>query len=378
VNTTLLHRRRIERYAQLLDEAIGERPSSHARSSLDAELNDLVMLSDRVAYAAPDVEMRTDRRAEIRATLMETAEQDGIGVTATATGPSPAVGRARVGSARKAATKTSGHSGKRARVSILVGVAVGTLALSGISAASGDALPGDALYSLKLSQESAQLALAGSGTAKGRLYLHFASTRVDEAQSIRTNSHKLNDALAAADKDTRLGMKLLLTAALTKHDTSALATVDQFLQNQGRKLDELRNQVVGPDRYRVLASLLTGYSQRTAEIKSAIACGGTTIIRSDEFGPVPAGCAESTPVTPAPTHAPTGGSTGGKPSDSNHKAGQPSSATTPGGPATSGGKTGTAPNGDLVTDAPATPTPTDTDSGLLGDIGHVLGGLLGH
>ncbi len=60
----------------------------------------------------------------------------------------------------------------------------GTVAVSGVSAASGDALPGETLYDVKRSTERAQLALAGNDLGKAQLYLEFARTRIQEASEV--------------------------------------------------------------------------------------------------------------------------------------------------------------------------------------------------
>lgn len=439
MNTTLLHRRRIERYAQLLDEANGDRPSSHARSSKDTELNDLVTFGNQISLARPDVTMDVDKRAEIRAFLMATAERDGIGATAKAVAE-PVVGRARVGVAKarvrgsvvgKAGTVgkagAAGRAGTvvgragvvvgragvvagkvgagkagssvrtraRARGAILVGLAVGTLALSGISAASGSALPGDTLYGVKRSQENAQLALAGSSVAKGRLYLAFAGVRASEAQAVRTNSGELNGVLNTMDSETLSGARLLLSDALAKpangSDSGSLASVRQFATNQTSTLNNLLTAMSAQDadRGRVLTSigLLGRVQERAYSIQLANNCGSTATATSDKYGPMPAACPESAIVTPTPTHS-TGGT--GKASPSSRKPGQapatgaaPLSAGTTSTGSTPAGSTG-AQNlpatglGDAAGDVSAAPSPTTTDDGgLLGSIGHVLGGLLG-
>ena len=115
--------------------------------------------------ADPDVQARPARQ------LVATAEREGIGVTAR---PEPEDQRARASAGRV----WPASPGARARGAIVVGVAAGTLALSGVSVASGDAMPGDALYGVKRSTERAQLALAGSDLTRGQLYLDFARTRL--------------------------------------------------------------------------------------------------------------------------------------------------------------------------------------------------------
>ena len=80
MSRTVLHHRRAERFAQLLDEADGGR-RHHLRSPLDAELTRLVELRRQLSLAAPEVRPDPVFRAELRAVLIATAERDGIGVT---------------------------------------------------------------------------------------------------------------------------------------------------------------------------------------------------------------------------------------------------------------------------------------------------------
>ena len=242
MNTTLLHRRRIERLAQLLDEAEGAR-RHHTRSPLDDDLNDLVDVGHRLMDIHPQVEMRESARRDIRAVIMAAAERDGIGVTAKTTAD-PAIGRARVGAIADTPGGRRPFARRvRARGAVLVGLAVGTLAVSGIAAASGTAMPGDALYGLKRSQETAQLQLSGSPASKGQLYLDFAGKRLAEAQSDTGDPNGLNQLINQMDSDTLQGARLLFAAALASHDKAALQTVADFYTRQKDQLGQLRTQL---------------------------------------------------------------------------------------------------------------------------------------
>jgi hypothetical protein len=144
-----------------------------------------------------DAELELRRRAPLdpdfltglRAMLVATAVREGIGVTAPAPEPEahPATRKRRTRPLADARPRTPSPSKAvrraRTRAAVIVGVAAGTLALSGMSAASGDAMPGDALYGVKRSTERAQLALASSNISRGQLYLYFARTRMTEAGS---------------------------------------------------------------------------------------------------------------------------------------------------------------------------------------------------
>jgi len=387
VNAPVLNRRRIERYAQLLDEASGAR-RHHARSLIDDELAEMLAVSQGVASVAAGLAPSETYRVEARALIMAAAERNGIGLLARPDAPEesvsrPAVGRASVGTVHESAsrrllpkqrgpkTRLTTNRG-RARGAILVGLAVGTLALSGISAASGDAMPGDALYGMKLSAENAQIALAGSDANKGKLYLDFAQTRLSEAQQVGAGSGSLDSVLKKMDSQTTTGAKLLFTYALAHKDASVLNTVDQFVTSQSKQLTPWEQSLplgqAAHNEALTSVSVLGTISQRSQEVRAAVSCTTTVkILTTDRFGPEPS-CPASAAGAPAnqPVHHPGGASTGttGKPTERTPTATSTKAAV----PAT----------------VSSDPTPTSTvtpdqapayDGGILGSVEHLLGGL---
>jgi hypothetical protein len=75
VTTSVFHRRRAERLAQLLDEAGGS-PRHHSRTAHDPELAGYVQISEQLAGTArllPDPS--ADFRTSLRAQLLARAEQ---------------------------------------------------------------------------------------------------------------------------------------------------------------------------------------------------------------------------------------------------------------------------------------------------------------
>ena len=77
MSSSLFHRRRAERLAQLLDEASG-RPRHHTRSTLDGELAGYVRLGDVLARTAGvHASPTTEFRSSLRAMLVATAEREG-------------------------------------------------------------------------------------------------------------------------------------------------------------------------------------------------------------------------------------------------------------------------------------------------------------
>ncbi|MFI2710100.1 DUF5667 domain-containing protein [Micromonospora sp. NPDC018662] len=282
MDSDLFSGRRAERFAQLLDEANGGR-RHHVRSRADGELTALVEVGRRLTVERPTVEVDAEFRTGLRAMLVATAEREGV--TAT-TGAGAATGG--LGALLPAIT------GRRARArgAILVGVAAGAIALSGISAASENALPGDALYGMKRSTERAQLALASSDISRGQLFLDFARTRLDEAATVRDDRLGFSAVLDDMDADTRQGVRLLTTVAAQRSDPTALDAVDTFLAGQRRVVSGLLARPDHADRDRTHRSLalLDAARRRTDALRETIACGLPAPTASDTLGPAPTTC----------------------------------------------------------------------------------------
>ncbi len=347
MNASLFPRARAERFAQLLEEANGGR-RHHTRSKGDDEVTGLVAKAKQLQAiplaADPDPVFRRD----LRAMLIATAERDGIGVTAQP--------EAKPNLRRRIAQAGSGKS--RARGAVVVGIAAGTLVLSGVSVASGEAMPGDALYGMKRSTERAQLALAGSDLSRGQLYLDFARTRLHEAVAIKGDENGFVSALSEMDDETRLGIRMLVTSALTLNDTTALDAVDKFVASQrslaGRMLDLSGSN--GRQKVTESLALLSKVEQRAIAARSALACG-VKPVGSDELGPVPGNCAPLGQTRGSATGTATApGQTSGQPGNGPAAAPQSSGSPTP---------------------AATTEEEKKEEGGLLSELGRILGGLLG-
>jgi hypothetical protein len=364
VTTDVFYRRRAERFAQLVDEADGGR-RHHIRSRSDDELTTLVAVRDRVAAAQPDIEVDPEFRTGLRAMLIAKAERDGIGVTAV-TDPEPDFAPASV-RPRFAGRRI------RARGAVIVGVAVGAIAVSGMSAASENAMPGDALYGVKRSTERAQLALASSDVTRGQLFLDFARTRLAEAQAVRGDGAGFADVLGDMDEDTRQGVKLLNAAAVQRREDTPLDAVDSFVTNQRRQITEMLEPLSGARRDRAMESLalLDQVSQRSKGLRGTLDCSGAATTGTDALGPKPSTCWSapaqglpgsgrgSAPNVPAPTRTEntgpaTGAGTGATP--------------TP----------GATPSVSSPADRQPGPSPSaSSDGGVLDGLGRILGDLLG-
>lgn len=366
------HRRRAQRLAQLLEEAEGGRRRQHRRTSYDDELAPLVELRGRLADCEPAPEIDPEFRTGLRAMLVATAEREGIGVTATEEATARA--EAPSGSGRPARDGARGRrltGGPRTRTAVIAGVAVGAVAFTGMSAASEDAMPGDALYGVKRSTERAQLALASSDVGRGQLYLEFARTRLLEATGLHDDD--LARVLEDMDRDTHQGVRLLTTAAVGRDDPAVLEVVEGFASGQRERLEELTDRLSGADRQRVEASLalLSLVEQRVAKLDRGLEQDCGTVASIDALGPVPGDCV--TLPAPDPLRPPPGppaqrtDSGDDAPTGEEARGGQPPARTSD-----------TAPDGETEEPGPATgePGPGQDDS-LLGGLNRLLGDLLG-
>ncbi|WP_328652026.1 DUF5667 domain-containing protein [Micromonospora sp. NBC_00330] len=285
MDNTLFSRRRAERFAQLLDEANGAR-RHHVRSRVDGQLAPLVAVGQRLSVDPPAVEVDQEFRTGLRAMLLATAEREGLGSTPAAVSePAATTTRGRLlpaVTARRA----------RARGAILVGIAAGAIAVSGISAASENAVPGDALYGMKRSTERAQLALASSDISRGQLFLDFARTRVGEAAKLRGDRIGYSAVLDDMDADSRQGVRLLTSAAVQRGEPGSLDTLNTFVASQRRVVRGLLDGSTRVDRERTQRSLvlLDSIRERSDDLRAAIACGLPAPTASDALGPNPSTC----------------------------------------------------------------------------------------
>jgi hypothetical protein len=378
VNTSVFHRRRTERFAQLLDEAGGAR-RHHVRSKTDQDLSDLTEVGHRLARIDIGVRADPEFRDGLRAMLMATIEREGIGATAVSTEETRPLGAA--GRSGSRATWIPIRS-RRARGAVVIGLAVGTLAVSGMSAASGDAVPGDALYGMKRSAERAQLALAGSQVSRGQLYLEFAKTRMNEAAALHGDAPGLAGVLDDMDNETRQGVKLLTTAAVDRRDPAALDVINAFTGDQRRTMLGMLGAVTGNARGRTLTSLglLDDIQRRVEGLRGGLRCGDVASDASDELGPLPQQCSAQGPAKSTTrggggsgtAHA---GSTAGS-ADTEADATAPAAAGQPTDPAPSSQSSQPAPQPNSST-SPS--TPEDSRHGgenIIDKIGHLLGGSL--
>jgi len=335
VNASLFDRARAERFAQLLDEASGAR-RHHARSRLDRELTEPVEIGRKLSAMRFDISPGAEFKTGLRAQLIAAAQRDGIGVTAPAE--------------RRDLHQRLKSTRPRARGAVVVGIAAGTLALSGVSVASGEAIPGDTLYGMKRSTERAQLALAGSDVSRGQLYLDFARTRLLEAYQVRGREASFVGSLRDMDNETLQGARTLLTSAHAQHDATALDTINKFVLGQRLLVAQMLNlsdSQMGRSKVTESLALLIKTEERSKAVHEAVACGAATT-GEDALGPIPGACT----TTVRGQQASNGG--GQRPAQQPQPGQQP-----------------------VASPLAAAPEPEKQEGGLLDELGRILGRLLG-
>lgn len=383
MNPNIFSRRRSERFAQLLDEANGG-PRHHARARVDDQLAELVAVGHQLSTARPAAEVDPDFRIGLRAMLVATAEREGIGVTDRAAEAGPVAQTWPVSHAR---TASSAARRLRARGAIVVGVAVGAVAVSGMSAASENAMPGDALYGVKRSTERAQLALSSSEITRGQLFLDFARNRLAEAAGAPGAAAGLPRVFADMDEDTRQGVRLLTTSAVRRKDEAPLNAVDRFLVAQRREISRILPRLAESNQARALQSmlLLDDVDRRARSLRDGLPCGaaGTT---ADSLGPQPRSCgaASGPAVDPRRNREPAPESGNGRPDAGQprpEKTDQARTADDPtprvATPTPTRAATGVTPSAPAVGPMEQPPPPPEEDDGVVGDIGRMFDGILG-
>jgi hypothetical protein len=273
-------RRRADRFAELLGARSGGTRTSHAR---DGELTELARTAGALtALRTPGDTLDPAYRERLRTRLVAVLDVQG---------PAP-----------ETAPPTRRRSRVPRRVVIAGPALAGVLALSGIGAASTGAVPGDTLYGVKRSTESAQLTLASSDVNRGRLFLDFARTRLQESAAVLGSEPIVRKTLDDMDEASQAGTRLLGAAAVEGQDRTPLDALDGFVLAQRADLTALLPALAPAARDRVLDSLvlLDRIQGRSLDLRGSLLCttGYADEVSSDDLGPLPQRCA-ALPSTPA-------------------------------------------------------------------------------
>ncbi|HEX2177235.1 MAG TPA: DUF5667 domain-containing protein [Nocardioidaceae bacterium] len=241
-------RRRAEELARALEG--GEQTT-------DARLQRLLGTASRLA-AVPVVEPRAEFRDTLRERLMEAAA---VELPTQAAARSDDSGEAAPGRGRPVVTDDAYAARRRRR---LVAVATGLVLVgggTGVAAASEQALPGQMLYPVKRTIESAQVSLARGAGAEGRALLDRASTRLDEAETLSSNGaptatdlDSIEGTLDDFAADAAGGGERLLAAYAASGDPADLQALRDFTADSHETLSDLAQTLPPEARDAVVAA----------------------------------------------------------------------------------------------------------------------------
>ncbi|HEY3262719.1 MAG TPA: DUF5667 domain-containing protein [Pseudonocardiaceae bacterium] len=216
-----------------------------------------------------------------------------------------------------AARRRSAVVGVQGRLLVAAAAALCVLVtLSGMSLVlARDALPGDALYGVKRSAESAELGLTFGDEPRGFKHLQFATARIDEIEALAARAGGAGSdadtglfltALQSFDTDAAAGSRLLLET-LTNGAGGQLATLRGWAEQQRQRLGEATAAMPLGAAGRAGGSivLLDRVIGRVSALQQRLPCSAVTSGARDDVGPLPAdgqcvpaasGPAQSSPV----------------------------------------------------------------------------------
>jgi hypothetical protein len=231
-------RRRAESFSRALE--------GHLQPT-DDQLQRLVDTASRLS-AVPLVEPRDEFRAALRERLIQAAAVE-LPAQAAAAASASATTRAPDHRRPAHAAKVTDTPSAARRRRQLVAVATGLVLVgggTGVAAASEQALPGDMLYPVKRTLESAQVSLAQGPGGEGHALLERASTRLYEADSLgseedlsETRLDAVESALGDFAGDASHGGSKLLDAYSTSGQPQDIRTLRDFTQQSHDTLSDL-------------------------------------------------------------------------------------------------------------------------------------------
>jgi len=281
--------RRSELLASALEDGAGV-PASDEQLRRELAMVSLLVAAGRDAdqWARPDDAARERMRERILAGLAEPATVDAV-VTPIGSAAGPAAARRR-----------SVVAGVQGRLLVAAAAALCLLVtLSGMSLVlARDALPGDALYGVKRSAESAELGLTFGDEPRGFKHLQFATARVDEIEALAARADGAGSgadagryltALQAFDTDAAAGSRLLIETA-TNGGGSELAALRTWAEQQRQRLGQagaiLPFRAAGRTAGSVV--LLDRVIERVSALQVRLACLAVTSGTRDDVGLLPA------------------------------------------------------------------------------------------
>ncbi|QFQ95818.1 hypothetical protein F9278_06110 [Streptomyces phaeolivaceus] len=247
----LTPQRRAAALAQALEHPAGAPGQGSGTDSADAapEQSRLVALADALRslpHPALDPEVKAAQRARLVAAVERTHGETAAAsrVPEQRTQPRPGRDFAR------------GPRSRWARTLVVLGVALGVTAgtLTGVAAASTDALPGDSLYGVKRGIEDFRLTWADGDTERGEVYLGLAATRLHELDALtdriaRDNAQadlytiELSSTLTDLDEDASAGRRLLVAVMSTGDSRDPVRVLSSFSDAHREEWGQVRDRL---------------------------------------------------------------------------------------------------------------------------------------
>ncbi|QQQ76096.1 hypothetical protein IOD16_34485 [Saccharothrix sp. 6-C] len=270
--TPLRRHRQRERFARAVDAPPGSAPPED--EELAEELAVVALLREAAVTTGPD----EAAKARMRARVLGAAE------------PPPT---------KLARPVRERRTGARGRLAVALAAALCLLfSLAGMSLLlSRDALPGDALYGVKRTAESASLGLTFGEESKGYKRLEFAAARVAEVETLVDRYRESGGgplggyltALTDFDADAAAGSRAL--AALgSNSDRRVLEGLRDWADSQAARLTGLRASLPAEaaDRAGTSLDLLDRIADRASALHARADCASVTSGQVDQVGPLPA------------------------------------------------------------------------------------------
>lgn len=291
------HRQR-ERFARAVDAQPEADQAPDPR--LAGELAVVMMLRRSAPATAPDAAARDRMRAALLDRLAAEPATEPVALPS----PVPRTGAPRGSAPNRPPTQTGStgpgrRAGTRGRVVIALGAAFCVvLALSGMTLLlSRHALPGDALYGVRRTVESATLGLTSGDDGKGRKHLEFAADRIGDIETLAARYPDPADspvgdyltAFADFDSDARAGTADL-TAYATNHGDGALTTLRRFAASQYARIAKVDPALPPPAHTQAVAAvtLLNRIVRRADALAARNDCFTITSGATDDLGVLPA------------------------------------------------------------------------------------------
>ncbi|MPZ72667.1 MAG: hypothetical protein GEU74_05455 [Nitriliruptorales bacterium] len=211
----------IDALARLLD---GDLPDEEAT----AEARELSAFAQALESAARPPAVRMERKADLRAMLVEAAREQAA----------PPTWMLRMRSAAGDATARWRYS---MRTAAATGAAALALSSGGVALATHRATPSDPFYAVKLTIEDIRVAFIGDQVARGRQLLSYVEQRLAEAEASAAvgDMAAARHALQEADASSRAAAGYIIRASQEQGDPTLLELLTTFSTLQRERISSL-------------------------------------------------------------------------------------------------------------------------------------------